>query len=151
MWTSLARGPIVMCDDEGAWTRVGSFAPHGSPHQQFDKPNRPHGPSSDQSLLCVQDSDLPHDHPGGDLLQPVGDRQCVSLQEVEGHQQLLPGQPRLCRSLRRLLCHDLQRVPADFWKVARVATTPNEIFCNQRQFSDFFGVKKEHFKKVTDI
>ena len=56
-------------------------------------------------------------HPGGDLLQPAGDRQCVPLQEAERHQQLLPGQPCLRRPLCCMLRHDLQCVSGAFWQV----------------------------------
>ena len=56
-------------------------------------------------------------HPGGDLLQPAGDRQCVPLQEAERHQQLLPGQPCLRRPLCCMLRHDLQCVAGAFWQV----------------------------------
>ena len=115
-------GASVMCDDGWAWIRVGLCDPHRPPyhgphHQPDQQPDGPHGPPSDQCVLHVQNCCLPNDHPGGDLLKPAGDRQRFPLQEAEGHQQLLPGQPCLRRPLCCMLRHDLQCVPADIWKV----------------------------------
>ena len=82
------------------------------------KPHRWRGPS-DHLPLPLQNHSFYLHHPNGDPLQPPGDRQRLPLQEAQGYQQLLPRQPRLRRPLRGLLRHDLQRLPADLWKVSR--------------------------------
>ena len=91
--------------------------PH-CPHKLHTNIHRRRPP--DHSALHLQNMCLHPDHPDGHPLQPPGHRKRLPLPETPRHQQLLPGQPRLRRPLRRLLRHDLQRQPADFRQVRKL-------------------------------